>query len=147
MEFALASFHECCFAPSTKAAHAEALEAVLHDPRVNAFGHPGNRSYDFDQEYIISRCNAFGKVVEINSNSFAIRKGSRENCTAIARLCKQYEVPIVVDSDSHIEYRVGAVENALTMLEEIGFPEELVINSSRERLDAYFRSRGLHLFE
>ena len=72
---------------------------------------------------------------------------SRENCTAIARLCKQYEVPIVVDSDSHIEYRVGAVENALTMLEEIDFPEELVINSSRERLDAYFRSRGLHLFE
>lgn len=147
VEFALASFHECCFAPSTKAAHTEALEAVLHDPRVNAFGHPGNRSYDFDQEYIISRCNAFGKVVEINSNSFAIRKGSRENCTAIARLCKQYEVPIVVDSDSHIEYRVGAVENALTMLEEIDFPEELVINSSRERLDAYFRSRGLHLFE
>ena len=91
MEFALASFHECCFAPSTKAAHTEALEAVLHDPRVNAFGHPGNSSYDFDQEYIISRCNAFGKVVEINSNSFAIRKGSRENCTAIARLCKQYE--------------------------------------------------------
>lgn len=147
VEFALASFHECCFAPSTRAAHTEALEAVLHDPRVNALGHPGNGYYDFDYEYIISRCNACGKLVEINSNSFAIRKGSRENCTEIARLCKQYEVPIVVDSDSHIEYRVGAVDNALAMLEEIGFPEELVVNSSRERLDAYFRSRGLHLFE
>lgn len=147
IEFALASFHECCFEPSTKAAHTEALEAVLHDKRVNALGHPGNAKFDFDKEYIISQCNQYDKLVEINSNSFAIRKGSRENCTEIARLCKKYQVPIVVDSDSHIEYRVGCVDNALTMLEEIGFPEELVINSSRERLDAYFRGRGLHLFE
>ncbi|HJA49573.1 MAG TPA: phosphatase [Candidatus Agathobaculum intestinipullorum] len=146
VEFALASFHENCFAPSTKAMHTEALEAVLHDPRVNALGHPGNAHYDFDQEYIISRCNEFGKLVEINSNSFAIRQGSKENCTAIARLCKQYEVPIVVNSDSHIENRVGYVDNAMAMLEEIGFPEELIVNSSRERLDTYFRSRGLQLF-
>ena len=146
VEFALASFHENCFAPSTKAMHTEALEAVLHDPRVNALGHPGNAHYDFDQEYIISRCNEFGKLVEINSNSFAIRQGSKENCTAIARLCKQYEVPIVVNSDSNIENRVGYVDNAMAMLEEIGFPEELIVNSSRERLDTYFRSRGLQLF-
>ena len=146
VEFALASFHENCFAPSTKAMHTEALEAGLYDPRVNALGHPGNAHYDFDQEYIISRCNEFGKLVEINSNSFAIRQGSKENCTAIARLCKQYEVPIVVNSDSHIENRVGYVDNAMAMLEEIGFPEELIVNSSRERLDTYFRSRGLQLF-
>lgn len=147
IEFALASFHECCFAPSTKAAHTEALEAVLQDKRVNALGHPGNAKYDFDKEYIISRCNQYDKLVEINSNSFAIRKGSRENCTEIAQLCKKYQVPIIVDSDSHIEYRVGCVDNALAMLEKIGFPEELVVNSSRERLDMYFRGRGLHLFE
>ncbi|MFQ9125968.1 MAG: hypothetical protein ACLR4Z_03090 [Butyricicoccaceae bacterium] len=34
----------------------------------------------------------------------------------------KYEVPIVVDSDSHICFRVGHVEGALEMLEEIGFP-------------------------
>ena len=51
-----------------------------------------------------------------------------------------------MDSDSHIEYTVGCVDNALEMLEEIGFPEELVVNSSGERLDEYFRGRGLTLF-
>ena len=85
--------------------------------------------------------------MEINGNSFAIRKGSRENCTEIAQLCKKHQVPIVLNSDSHIEYRVGYVDHALSMLEEIEFPEELIINSSRERLDTYFRGRGLHLFE
>ncbi len=52
VEFALASFHESCFAPATKAVHTEALEAVVKDARVNALGHPGNPRYDFDQEYI-----------------------------------------------------------------------------------------------
>ena len=146
VEFALASFHECCFPPSTRAAHTEALEAVLRDGRVNALGHPGNPKFDFDKEYIISKCNEYGKLVEINSNSFHIRKGSRESCTEIAQLCMRYGVPIVVDSDSHIEYTVGRVESALDMLDEIGFPEELVVNSSRQRLARYFRAHGVELF-
>ena len=147
IEFALASFHECCFAPATKAEHTEALEVVLRDKRVNALGHLGNANYDFDKEYIISQCNQYDKLVEINGNSFAIRKGSQENCTEIAQLCKKHQVPIVLNSDSHIEYRVGYVDHTLSMLEEIEFPEELIVNSSRERLDTYFRGRGLHLFE
>ena len=57
-----------------------------------------------------------------------------------------FDVPIVVDSDSHICFRVGHVEGALEMLEEIGFPEELIINSSMARLDAYFKGRGMDLF-
>lgn len=146
MEFTLASFHDVCCAPVSKAVHTEMWEKILHDKRVNALGHSGNPKYDFDKEYIISHCNEFGKVVEINNNSFLIRAGSRESCTEIARLCKKYSVPIVVDSDSHMEYMVGEVSEALAMLEEIDFPEELVINSSMERLDAYFRGRGLHLF-
>ena len=147
IEFALASFHECLFPPADKDAHTQALEAILHNPYVNALGHMGNPNFPFDHEYIISQCNAHGKIVEINNASLNVRKGSRENCADIARLCMKYAGPMTVDSDSPICYRVGHVEGALAMLEEIGFPEELVINSSIERLDAYFRGRGLHLFE
>lgn len=146
IEFALASFHDVCFPPSTRAAHTEALEVVLKDKRVQAFGHLGNAKFEFDKEHIISQCNAYGKVVEINNNSFEIRKGSKENCTEIAKLCKKYEVPIVVNSDSHIEFTVGQFDNALDMLEEVEFPEELIINSSKERLDCYFSGRGINLF-
>lgn len=146
IEFALASFHEPCFAPSTMAAHTEALERVLHEPRVNAFGHLGNPRFVFDKEYVIARCNDFGKIVEINSGSFGIRKGSAEHCAEIARLCKKYEVPVVVDTDAHISYTVGHMTPALAMLDEVDFPEELVINSSRARLSAYFAARGVALF-
>lgn len=147
MEFTLASFHETCFPPSTKTAHTEALEAMVLDERVNALGHPGNPHYEFDMEYIIKQCAKYGKLVEINGNSFSVRKGSGENCRKIAELCKRYEVPVVVNSDSHIEFAVGNVEEALDMLEEADFPEELIINSSMERLKSYFHSRGLDIFD
>ena len=76
-----------------------------------------------------------------------MRRGCQENCLEIARLCKKYEVPVVVSSDAHITYQVGKFDNALAMLEEAAFPEELVVNSSKERLAAYFRKiRGLELF-
>lgn len=147
MEFSLASFHNDCFPPSTWEKHTEALEAVLYDKRVDVFGHPGNPVYDFDKEYIISRCNEYHKIIEINANSFHIRKGSHKNCVEIARLCKKYEVPIVVNSDAHTAYMVGVFTDALNMLAEINFPEELVINSSLTRLDNYFRGRGLVIFD
>lgn len=147
VEFALASFHECCFPPSTKQNHTEALENILKNPLVNAFGHLGNPNFSFDMEHIISKCNEYGKLIEINNNSVNVRRGSKENCAEIARLCKKYQVPVVVDSDSHVEYTIGRMDVAKALLEEIDFPEELVVNSSMERLDAYFKGRGLHLFE
>lgn len=130
IDWALASFHECLFPPADRSIHTAALESILYNPYVNAFGHLGNPNFDFDHEYIISRCNERGKVVEINNASLNVRAGSKKNCADIARMCMKYEVPIVVDSDSHICFRVGHVEGALEMLEEIGFPEELIINSS-----------------
>lgn len=148
LDYAIASFHGPCFPPATPEVHTLALENILKNPYVTTLGHLGTGSFAFDQEYIISRCNEYGKIVEINNNSLAIRAGSKENCALIAKLCKKYEVPIAVTSDAHISYMVGKVDNALQMLEEIDFPEELVINSNLNRLAAYFeKKRGLHILD
>ena len=44
------------------------------------------------------------------------------------------------------KHEVAAMQQLREMLEEIGFPEELIINSSMARLDAYFKGRGMDLF-
>ena len=94
IDWALASFHECLFPPADRSIHTAALESILYNPYVNAFGHLGNPNFDFDHEYIISRCNERGKVVEINNASLNVRAGSKKNCADIARMCMKYEVPI-----------------------------------------------------
>lgn len=147
LEYLIASFHDPIYKPATEEAHTVAMEGILHDPFITTLGHPGTPAFKFDYEHIISQCNQYGKIVEINNNSINVRRGCRENCVEIARLCKKYEVPVVVSSDAHISTQVGRFDNALAVLEEAGVPEELVINSSRERLAAYFRKiRGLELF-
>ena len=91
---------------------------------------------------------AFGenhKLVEINNHTFEARKQNAENCKKIALACKKCGVPIVVDSDAHFETKVGEFGFALRMLEEIDFPEELILNASEERLQAYLREHT-HIF-
>ncbi len=146
LDYVIASFHPPCFPPASREVHTLALENILHNPYVTTFGHLGTEDFAFDQEHIISQCNACGKIVEINNNSLAIRRGSHGNCSSIAKLCMKYQVPVMVTSDAHIAHMVGKVGNAIQMLEEIGFPEELVINSSWDRLADYFRQiRGLDI--
>lgn len=146
LDYVIASFHGPAFHPATPEVHTRALENILRNPYVTTFGHLGTADFDFDQEKIISQCNEFGKIVEINNNSLAIRRGSSKNCTSIAKLCMKYRVPVVLTSDAHISYMVGKVDSAMQMLEEIGFPEELILNTEWDKLVDYFKKiRGIDL--
>ena len=81
-----------------------------------------------------------GKLVEINNSSFRIRQNSYENCKKIASLCKKYSVPIILNSDAHFCTQIGVFTESLKLLEEINFPEELVINSDITRFDNYLKN-------
>ena len=110
---------------------------VAQDPRVNVIGHSGDPVFAYDYEKVIPLFGENHKLVEINNHSFQVRPDNVENCRKIALCCKKYGVPIVVDSDAHFESEVGDVGKALAMLEEIDFPEELIVNGSRARLNDY----------
>lgn len=112
---------------------------VAKNPRVNVIGHSGQEKFKFDYEKVIKEFKKNGKLVEINNSSFKVRPGSEENCKLIAKLCKENEVPIIVNSDAHFSSLVGKFDNALNMLKEIDFPEELIVNSSIERFKAYLK--------
>ena len=52
---------------------------------------------------------------------------------------------IIVNTDAHFMTEVGVADGSLRMLEEIGFPEELVVNSSVERFEKYLKEHNLPL--
>ena len=55
-------------------------------------------------------------------------------CSRIAQRCAEMGVGIVVSSDAHIAPSVGRFPHAQSMLEGIGFPEELIMNRDRRSL-------------
>ena len=50
------------------------------------------------------------------------------------KLCMQYQVPVVMGSDAHVDTDVGRHDLAIGLLEELNFPEELVVNHSVKML-------------
>lgn len=110
---------------------------VAGNPYIHVIGHSGDPKFAYDYETVIPEFGRQGKLVEINAHSFAVRPQNNENCRKIAQACMKHGVSIVVNSDAHIETEVANLEPALHMLEEIGFPEALILNASKERLTDY----------
>ncbi|GHS85633.1 phosphatase [Synergistales bacterium] len=142
LEWVIASLHENVTAPATSAAHTEMYLKLADNPLVDMIGHPDTPAYAFDYERVIREFGAKGKIVEVN-NEHAFCHGAQngKNCARIASLCKKHGVRIAVNSDAHIFSKVGEVGAALVMLDEIEFPEELILNLKHERVLDYIKSK------
>lgn len=137
LDLIIASYHIEAIPPSTVQDHTNGWLHVIHNPFVDCLGHMGNPVYQCDLKTVVKECSIYHKLIEINANSFVVRPGSDKNCREIALLCMQYQVPVLISSDAHSCYSVGNHTFAIQMLESIDFPEELIVNSSYERLKKY----------
>lgn len=137
LDLVIASFHQEIYYPDSFNHVTNMLENVLKNKYVNVLGHLGNEIFKFDYERIIKKCNKYNKIVEINNHSFRQRPGSDVNCLEIVKLCKDYSVEVIVNSDAHIATDVGSFDDSLKLLEKANFPHELVVNSSMKNLKSY----------
>jgi putative hydrolase len=139
LEWIVASIHPPV-AKNTLTAQDMVTEAWLNvakNPKVNVIGHSGSVDFPYDYEHVIPEFGRNGKLVELNEATFSCRQSSVSNCVQIMKLCKKYQVPIIVNSDAHFFTRVGCFDRSLKLLQELDFPEELVVNSSVVRFRRY----------
>ena len=83
-------------------------------------------------------------ILEVNNNSLSpdcFRANSRNLDAKMMKLCMDYEVPVVVGSDAHAAHLVGSHEYAYSLMKEIGFPKELVLNRSVDMLKKAMKSK------
>ncbi|MBR5558781.1 MAG: phosphatase [Oscillospiraceae bacterium] len=142
LDWVIASMHSPVINSGTVEDHTRAYLAVAQNPAVDVIGHSGDGRFPYDYERVIKAFKEYGKIVEINNHSFVTRAGSKENCTQIAKLCKKYQVPVVVNSDAHFCTEIGHFPHCIAMLEEIDFPEELVVNADFDRFLAIVKEKS-----
>lgn len=142
LDWVIASFHGRVLPSGSQSDHDRAWLAIAENPLVDVIGHCGNPSYPFTHETVIRSFATHGKIVEINNHSFGGRPGSAENCRHIAQLCMAYGVPVVVSSDAHHSSDIGKFDEAVSMLQSIGFPEELILNADCERFEQRIAEKG-----
>lgn len=142
MQVVVASIHRPCFDTGGRTDFTETWLGVIKNPYVNILGHSGNPLFPYDKDTVIRAAKENNKCIEINNHSYSVREGSRENCREIALKCKEIGCPIVVGSDAHTPFDVGKFDKAAQMLEEIDFPEELIMNANPEKFLNYLRQTG-----
>ena len=108
---------------------------VAENPVVDMIGHSEQAKHVYDYERVARAFAEHHKVVELNGNSWAVRPEGAGNMKALALACKKAGCPIALNTDAHSIYQMQAgVGHLVRLLEEIDFPEELVVNASPSRL-------------
>lgn len=141
LDFALASLHDICIVPQTMEEHTNALIGALKNPYIDAVAHPGNPQFNVDIEKVVRTAKEYNKFIEINNHSFYVRKGSEKNCREFLIQCKKHGVRVVTGSDAHISFEIGQFDKVYSLLEEVGMPEDLVMNTSIEKFDEYLKEK------
>ena len=141
MEWVVASMHEEAIKPDTVENITNAYLKACENPYIDVIGHCTSNSFMFDYEKCVKAFKEYEKLVEVNESSIINKPGSRENCYELLKLCKKYEVPVVVDSDSHFCQNIGQTPNAIKIIEDIDFPENLIVNYDWEKVKTHIMKK------
>ncbi|GCD11991.1 phosphatase [Clostridium tagluense] len=120
-----------------------AILKAMDNPNVNILGHLGNPKFPIHEEEIVKKAKEKNILIELNNSSFITsRIGSDKNCTKIAKLCIEFGVKIIVNSDAHFCFSIGNFSSVEKLLKDIGMPEELIVNTNRAMLIEFLREKG-----
>ena len=145
-EIVSASLHTPCIEPGSKADNTSAVLGAINNPLVDFICHLGNPTYELDYEAVLQEAKRKNTLIEINNGSFFIRHGSKPNCVAIAKRCKELDIPVILGTDTHFCTDIGYFPYADKALDEVEFPDELIINLDTKRLTDYLEAKGRKLF-
>lgn len=140
MDVTIASLHTPCIRPGSREWNTQCVIEAMKNPHVNIIGHPDDGRFPLDYEAVVQAAKEYHTLLEINNNSLnpkGFRQNARENDLEMLRLCKKYQTAVIMGSDAHYYKDIRNHERVLPLLEEVDFPEELVVNTDRKKLYAY----------
>ncbi len=133
LDIRIASLHYPCIKSGTKEQNTSALIGAMKNKYVDIIGHPDDSHYPLDYELLVKAAKKYSTILEVNNSSLhpqGARQNARENLTRMLALCEKYQVPVIMDSDSHVDADVGNHDYSGPLLEELHFPEKLILSRS-----------------
>lgn len=144
LDIAIASLHTPCLAPGSRKENTRAYCRVMENPYVDVLGHPGDPRYDVDYKEVFRVARETGTLLEINNASLVpggFRDGSNVNIEKLLWMCMEEGSPVLLGSDAHFYTGIGDLAYAEGLLQKVGFPEELVLNTRPEEVRKHLKPR------
>lgn len=140
LDLRIAGIHSLCYKHGNRDENTEGLVRVIRNPRINIISHPGDGTAQLYFEPLVLAAKESHTLLEINNSSLKPvrhKESARDNNLEILRLCKQYEVPVILGSDAHISFDIANYEFLPPLLQETEFPDSLIMNYSVKGFKEY----------
>ncbi len=135
LDIRIAGIHSLCYKNGTVEENTSAMIGAIANPYVQIISHPGDGTADLSFEPIVKAAKEYGTLLEINNSSLNPHRNkikARGNNLEILRLCKKYEIPVILGSDAHISFSIADYTYIYPLLQETEFPDELIVNDKPE---------------
>lgn len=145
MDVVIASMHTPCMQKNAgKDGNTRAAIKAMENPYVNILGHPDDSRFPLDYEAVVRSAKEQGVLLELNNNSLhplGARQNPLPNDIEMLEYCMKYGSPIILGSDAHTQEDVGNHKFVQILLEELDFPEELIVNHSVKEYQKYINRK------
>lgn len=142
LDYNIASLHPPCIPFMTKEATTKTILRVIENKHIHMIGHLDDARYPLDYNAVAKAAKEFHTLLEVNNSSLmpnSFRRSAKENYKELLAACEKYGTKIILNSDAHVDSDVGRHDLSDALIQEHGFPEELIVNSSLESFYAYLK--------
>lgn len=143
LDISIASIHTPCYKGMvTREAVTGAYVGAMKNPQVDIIGHPDDGRFPADYDILARTAKETGTLLEVNNASLnpkGFRKDTKENAIEMLKSCKKYKTMTVLGTDSHVDASIADYTYAFEVLEAADFPEELVANTSVQKLESFLK--------
>lgn len=140
LDIRIAGIHSLCYKLGTVEENTRGMIRAVSNPFIHIISHPGDGTVQLDFEPIVLAAKEHHTLLEINNSSLKPTRNkpdARKNNLTILRLCKKYEVPVILGSDAHISFDIARYDYLYELLQLTEFPQELIMNSDVNRFKTY----------
>lgn len=140
LDYAIVGIHRECYEDEGRQKNTENVIACMKDPKVHFVSHPDDDHTPLDYEQLVPAAKEYHVALEINNSSLVkerYRLNCYENYKKMIKLCRQYQVPVLVSSDAHDPGWVGKFELACRLLEELQVEDDLILNNEVEKVKTF----------
>lgn len=136
LDYGIASFHPPCIPFLSKSELTKAICKVMENPYIQIIGHLDDERFSVDYEEVVKQAKETGTIFEVNNSSLSpnsFRLNAEKSYELLLDACARHEVPIILNSDAHVDTLVGCHIYSEQIIQKFHFPKTLIINNSVER--------------
>lgn len=140
LDYGIVGIHSLCYENEGVKGNTDNLIACMENAKVRFVSHPDDNKFPLDYPALVQAAKDLNVALELNNASLRktwLRPGSYENYRILLPMCAEHGVNIIVNSDSHDPYTVGDFTLAEKLLEELAFPEELILNNDVDKVKEF----------